>query len=85
LKGAHRQERGQSDSDRTRGNGVKPKEQRFRLGFRKKFLIRGWWGTGSGYPERFMYAPSLEGLGGFKARLGGALGSLRWSLESCPW
>ncbi|GAB0181571.1 mitochondrial enolase superfamily member 1 [Grus japonensis] len=49
-------------SDRTRGNGFKLKESRFRLDIRKKF-----------FPVKGLDAPSLEG---FKARLDGALGNL---------
>jgi len=64
----------QADSDRTRGNGSKLKERRFRLDFRKKLLTQRavrWWHC---YPES-CGAPSLEKL---KAGLDGALGSLSW-------
>ena len=78
LKGVYKQEGNQLftrvDNSRTRGNGFKLKEGRFRLDIRVKFFtvraVRCW----NSCPERlWMPRPSLEV---FKARLDGALGSL---------
>jgi len=77
LKGACKQEGSQLftriDNSRTRGNGFKLREGRFRLDVRGKFftkrVVRCW----HRLPREAVDAPSLEV---FKARLDGALGSL---------
>ena len=77
LKGSYKKDREglftQVDNDRTRGNGFKLKEGRFRLDVRKKFftqrVVRHW----NRLPTEAVDAPSLEL---FKARLDGALSNL---------
>jgi len=77
LKGACRREGDNLYSkaccDRTRSNGFKLREGRFRLNIRKKFstmrVVKHW----NGLPGEVVEAPSLET---FKARLDGALSNL---------
>ena len=77
LKGSYRKEGDRLFSrvcgDRTRGNGFKLKEGRFRLDIRKKFftvrMVRHW----DRLPRYVVDAPSLET---FKAKLDQALGNL---------
>jgi len=62
-------------SDRTRGNGSKLKEGRFRLDIRKKFfpvrVVKHW-------PRSPREAVAATSLAVFKARLDGALSNLVW-------
>jgi len=62
-------------SDRTRGNGSKLKEGRFRLDIRKKFFTMRVMKHWHGLPREAVAAPSLAVL---KARLDGALSNLVW-------
>jgi len=77
LKGAY--EKGgeglftRASSDRTRSNGFKLKEGRFRLDIRKKFFAMGVVRPWNRLPREAVAAPSLAVL---KARLDGALSNL---------
>ena len=65
------------DNDRTRGDGFKRRQGRFRLDIRRKFFTQKVVAHWNRLPKEAVDAPLLEA---FKARLDVALGSLVWWL-----
>ena len=81
LKGAYKQEGEwlfmRVDSDRTRRDGLKLRQGRFRLDIRKKFFTQRVVTHWNRLPKEVVDAPSLKA---FRARLDVALSSLVWWL-----
>ena len=65
------------NTDRTRENGLKLRQGRFRLGIRRKFFTQRVVTHWNRLPKEAVDAPSLEV---FKARMDVTLGSLVWWL-----
>lgn len=71
----------QFDSDRTRQNGFKLNEGRFRLAVRKTFFTQRAMKHWHSLPREAVGAPSLKA---FKARLNGTLCTLSCEVASLP-
>ena len=67
------------ESDRTRGNGCKPRQGRFSLDIRWKLFTHTVVAHWNRLPKKVVDAPLLEA---FKARRDVALGSLVWWLAT---
>ena len=84
FKGAYKQEgerlflRG--DNDKTSGNGLKLRQERFGLDIRREFFTQRMVTHWNMLPKEVVDAPSLEA---FKTRLDVALGSLVWCWPPC--
>ena len=83
LKEAYKQEGERpliwEDSGRTKGNGFKLREERFRLDIKKLFFIQRMVTYWNRLRREVVAVPSLEA---FKTRLNVALGSLVWWLTT---